>query len=217
MRTTPGRNLTPPYARFLVRLARPFPDFDVSFIKPVRAEAVRLLGLKPGDRVLDMGCGMGGSFPFLVDAVGASGEVVGVEISPEVAINARRRVARHRWPNVKVIEASAQSVSLTGAFEGLLMFAAPDVYGSEEAIANILPSLRADARVVLFGARTTSSAVGVALNPLLNLSVSKLSFATTPRLDPEPWRAVAAHLERLEVREYFFGSMFLASGTRQPL
>jgi len=33
--------LTPPYGRFLIRLTKPFPDFDFSFIKPVRRRAVR--------------------------------------------------------------------------------------------------------------------------------------------------------------------------------
>ena len=85
---------TPSYHR-LVRLARPFPDFDFFFIRALRQKAVRLLALRPGDRVLDLGCGLGGSFPNLVQAVGSSGEVVGVEISPEVVENARRR--REAW------------------------------------------------------------------------------------------------------------------------
>jgi ubiquinone/menaquinone biosynthesis C-methylase UbiE len=42
-----------------------------------------------GDRVLDVGCGPGGSFPYLVHAVGQSGQVIGVEISPEISINAK--------------------------------------------------------------------------------------------------------------------------------
>jgi precorrin-6B methylase 2 len=208
-----NHDLTPPYARYLVRLTRPFPDFDVSFIKPVRAEAVRLLNLHAGDRVLDLGCGMGGSFPFLVDAVGPTGEVVGVEISPDVVINARRRVERHGWSNVKVIESAAQIAPLTGTYDGVVMFAAPDVYASKEALANVIPHLRAGARVVLFGAKTTSRILGTALNPLLKLAVSKLSFETTPRLESDPWRLVAAYVERLEVRQYFLGTMFLASGS----
>src|SRR5215204_598437 len=84
---------TPPYARYLGRLTAYFPNFDFSFIKPVRQKAVELLNLKSGDRVLDVGCGSGGSFPFLVRAVSPSGEVIGVEISPESAGSARRRAA----------------------------------------------------------------------------------------------------------------------------
>jgi hypothetical protein len=61
------KDLTPPYV-YLIRVFRPFPDFDPPFIKPVRQKAVELLDLKKGDRVLDVGCGPGGSFPYLVHA-----------------------------------------------------------------------------------------------------------------------------------------------------
>jgi hypothetical protein len=36
---------------------------------------------------------------------------------------------------------------------------------------------------------------------------------TTPIPDKEPWRILAAHVDDLQVEEYFFGSMFLASGS----
>ena len=135
------KDLTPPYGH-LARLLRPFPDFDPPFIKPVRQKAVELLDLKEGDRVLDVGCGPGGSFPHLVRAVGQSGQVVGIEISPEISINARRRIEKHGWRNVEVIEAAAQDIHLTGTFDGLLMFAAADVYASEATLENIFPTER---------------------------------------------------------------------------
>lgn len=200
-------------ARFLVRLTRPFPDFDFSFIKPLREKAVELLHLKQGDRVLDMGCGMGGSFPYLVRAVGSSGEVIGVEISPEVTINTGRRIARNNWRNVQVIEADARTVQLPGTFDGALMFAAADVYASEEALENIFPHLRDNARVLAFGAKTSSNRLVGILNPFLQMVFSKLSFPTTPSPDYEPWRMLAKRVEKLEVEEYFFGWMFLASGS----
>jgi hypothetical protein len=40
-----------------------------------------------------------------------------------------------------------------------------------------------------------------------------LSFSTTPRPDHEPWRIVAKRVEKLNVEEYFFGLMFLTSGS----
>jgi ubiquinone/menaquinone biosynthesis C-methylase UbiE len=204
---------TAPYARYLVRLTRPFPNFDLVFMRPLRQKAVRLLHLKHGDHVLDMGCGMGASFPYLVDAVGPSGEVVGVEISPEVTINTSQRIERNRWRNVQVIEAAAQTVRLTGTFDGLLMFAAPDVYSSQEALENIFPRLRENARVVVFGVKMSSDGFGRILSPLLRVVVSKFSFPTTPSPDHEPWRLLAKRLEGFEIEEYFFGLMFLASGS----
>jgi demethylmenaquinone methyltransferase/2-methoxy-6-polyprenyl-1,4-benzoquinol methylase len=204
--------LTPPYGRFLIRLTRPFPDFDFSFIKPVRRRAVELLNLKRGDRVLDVGCGPGGSFPFLVQAVGPTGQVVGIEISPDHSELARRRIARNQWENIQVVEAAAQNASLIGTFDGLLMFAAPDVYASQEALENILPNLRDNARVAAFGAKLSNHRLGRVFNPLLKL-LYKLSFSTTPKPDHEPWRLLAEYIEGVHVMEYFFGLMFLASGS----
>jgi hypothetical protein len=102
---------------------------------------------------------------------------------------------------------------LTGVFEGLLMLGAPDVYGSPEALANLLPHLKDGARVVLFGAKTSGSRAGVILNPVLRRAFKSFSFATTPAPDADPWRLVAPHLAKLEVAERAGGSMFLASGT----
>ena len=203
---------TPPlYVRVLSWVIRPFPNFDFAFIKPVRRRAVELLDLKPGDRVLDVGCGPGGSFSFLVPAVGVSGKVVGVEISPEVTVNARKRIARYGWENVDVIAAAAHEVDLTGTFDGLLMFAAPDVYDSEEALGNILPHMQGDARVAAFGAKLSSHHLGRLFNPFLKL-VFKLISSRTPMPDYEPCALLAKYVEGLEVEEYFFGLMFLASG-----
>lgn len=204
---------TPLYVRYFGPLTRPFPDFDFFFIKSLRQKAVGLLNLKQGDRVLDMGCGSGASFPYLIHAVGSSGEVLGVEISPAFAINAKRRVEKNKWGNVHVIEAAAQTVRPTGMFDGLLMMAAPDVYASEEALENIFPHLKENARVVIFGAKTSHNRLGRILNPLLQMVFSKFSLPTTPRLDDEPWQMLAKRVDKLTIDEYFFGLMFLASGS----
>lgn len=201
-----------PYARYLSRLIRPFPNFDFFFIKPVRQKAVEWLQLKQGGRVLDMGCGPGGSFLYLVQAVGGSGEVVGVDISPQSCMNARRRIEKNAWRNVDVFEGDAQTVQLTGSFDGVLMFAAPDVFASEAALANIFSYLRENARVVLFGAKFSGGLLGQVLNPILRNLVSKLS-PNTPIPDEAPWKLLATRVEGLHVEEYFFGSMFLASGS----
>ncbi len=213
---TDNRELTPPYARYLVHLIRPFPNFDPFFIKPLRQRAVQLLQLNPGDRVLDTGCGPGGSFPYLVDAVGASGEVVGVEISPEITINARRRIEENRWNNVQVMVADARTVELRGKFDGLLMFAAADIYASSQALANLFPYLKGDARVVAFGAELSHRRSGKVLNPLVRL-LSKLSFASTPAVNYEPWAPLKNRVAEFHVQEHFLGCMFLAWGSRQAV
>ena len=207
-----NRELTPPYARYLVRLIRPFPNWDFFFIKSVRKRAVRALQLKAGNRVLDVGCGPGGTFPFLLDAVGPMGEVVGVEISPETTINARRRIEANGWKNVRVIQGDAKTVTLNGVFDGIVLFATPDVYASPQAVANLAPYLKDDARVVVFGAKLSNHRLGAALNVLFRW-LMKLSFSSTPALSHDPLCVLRSQLTNIHVQDYCFGCLFLAWGS----
>ena len=204
--------LTPPYFRWLVHLIRPFPNFDLFWVGALRQKAVHALQLKAGSRVLDVGCGPGGSFPYLVEAVGPSGEVVGVEISPEVSINARRRIEVNRWNNVRVVEGDAKTVQLNGTFDAMLLLGAPDAYASPDAVGNLLRYLKDDARIVAFGAKLSHRRFGKMLN-WLSRSLMKLSFSSTPELSYEPWCVLEKRLADVQVREYSFGCLFLVWGS----
>ncbi|GAA3713154.1 class I SAM-dependent methyltransferase [Streptomyces tremellae] len=57
---------------------------------PAYAAAVDALGLRPGDRVLDAGCGTGRALPPLRAAVGPGGTVLGADITPEMLAQAAR-------------------------------------------------------------------------------------------------------------------------------
>ena len=70
-------------------------DWDSRFPDdgPAYAAAVADLGLREGDRVLDAGCGTGRALTPLRAAVGASGVVVGVDLTPamlQAAVRAGR-------------------------------------------------------------------------------------------------------------------------------
>ncbi|PKV89244.1 class I SAM-dependent methyltransferase [Streptomyces sp. TLI_146] len=62
---------------------------------PAYAAAVAELGLRPGDAVLDAGCGTGRALPRLRDAVGPGGTVLGLDLTPEM-LEAAVRAERDR-------------------------------------------------------------------------------------------------------------------------
>ncbi|MEV7091174.1 class I SAM-dependent methyltransferase [Streptomyces sp. NPDC093085] len=62
---------------------------------PAYAAAVAELGPRPGDAVLDAGCGTGRALPPLRDAVGREGTVLGADLTPEMLTEAVR-AGRHR-------------------------------------------------------------------------------------------------------------------------
>lgn len=59
---------------------------------------LELLDVDPGMRVLDVGCGSGWTTALLGDLVGPEGEVVGVELVPELVTWGRQNLAGYDMP-----------------------------------------------------------------------------------------------------------------------
>ncbi|MFB6103493.1 MAG: class I SAM-dependent methyltransferase [Halobacteriaceae archaeon] len=106
--------------RFYGRRARTY-DLLARYTPGVRRwrrAAVTALDLDPGDTVLDIGCGTGASFPYLRDAVGPAGRVVGVDVTPELLDRATRRASR--WQNVTVVAGDGSTPPVCGGVDGVL-------------------------------------------------------------------------------------------------
>ena len=84
-------------------------------IGAVRRQAVGALALDPGDTVVEMGCGTGANLPYLREAVGPGGAVIGVDLVGGVLDRARSRVDRAGWENVTLLRADATRAPLEGA------------------------------------------------------------------------------------------------------
>jgi len=68
--------------------------------------------IKPGARVLDLGCGPQGIFDLLVERVGPTGTVIGLEKNPQTAALARQFAQKRRFPGVEVVEGDARATGL---------------------------------------------------------------------------------------------------------
>src|SRR5574341_1958078 len=78
----------------------PFPE--------LRQRAVDNLHLKPGEAVIDAGCGTGLALRLIEDAVGSLGQIIAIDQSPEMLEQARKRVAESGWLNVIFIESPVE-------------------------------------------------------------------------------------------------------------
>ncbi|MCX3062609.1 class I SAM-dependent methyltransferase [Streptomyces beihaiensis] len=85
-------NRTDDHARVQEFFAARASDWDARFPDdgPAFDAAVASLELRPGSRVLDAGCGTGRALPALRRAVGPSGVLVGVDLTPEMLAAAVR-------------------------------------------------------------------------------------------------------------------------------
>lgn len=184
-------------------------DLELALFEPVRRRAIERLQLRPGDTVLDVGCGTGLSLASLHAGVGSRGRVVGIEQSPPMIAQARERVRRGRWRQVTLLEAPVESAPIDVRADAALFHFTHDVLRRPDAVAQVVRHLAPGARVVATGLQWVRG-WRRPLN-LFVLPAARRSVTTLDGLDA-PW----SHLERwcgpLEIEDLLFGAVYLAAG-----
>ncbi len=76
-----------------------------------RRQVSNALSPKQGETVLDLGCGTGQNFPYIAPWLGASGRLIGLDSSPGMLRKAAKRVEKHGWGNVVLVEQDVHRLS----------------------------------------------------------------------------------------------------------
>ncbi|HEX8921700.1 MAG TPA: methyltransferase domain-containing protein [Pyrinomonadaceae bacterium] len=198
------------------RLARFFVLFEWLFLLPpgIRKRAVSHLELKPGDHVLEVGCGTGRNLAPLVEAVGTEGQVYGVDLSEGMLTEAGKLRAKAGWRNVTLIRSDAASyrvpVEVAGAIFSLSYAVIPH---HREALAHAWNQLRPGGYLVIMDAKLPSNILGRLLHPFV-VWASRLTVLGNP--DIRPWDELKELANDVEMEEVSFGTYYICLA-RKPL
>jgi ubiquinone/menaquinone biosynthesis C-methylase UbiE len=178
--------------------------------EPYRRRAVRALALKPGEVVLDVGCGTGLNLPALCEAVGAAGRVVGIDQSAEMLTRAAARAGN--LIDVTLVRAPAEEAAMPRGADAALLCGTHDILRSERALRNVLGHLRPGGRVVAGGAKWAPwwQPGAVALN-LWTWQVNRPYVTTFEGFD-RPWSVLERLVPDLVVEEILVGGGYVAVG-----
>ncbi|WP_195822011.1 class I SAM-dependent methyltransferase [Roseobacter sp. MH60115] len=152
-----------------------------AFMQPVLDGLFERAPLRPGDRVLDIGCGTGASTLQAADRVGADGFVFGADISPTMLTHASARAEGASNVAFEVADAAAYRFDVR-SFDhlisrfGVMFFAEPVA-----AFRNILTGLKP-------GAEVTFAAWGqIQQNPWFTIAAhaAKEALGAPPSVDPD--------------------------------
>ncbi len=195
-----------------VRLYRDHADgYDASARRTMwmRARTIEKLDLRPGGRVLDVACGTGLSFTLLREAVGPEGEVVGIEVSPEMINLARQRVTEAGWQNVTLLESSIESADIPGPLDAVLFHFTHDVMRSAAALERIFAAARPDARIAIAGMKYAPWWMAP-VNVIVRAQ-ARPYMTTFEGLD-KPWDLALPYLRGFERRSVLFGTGYIGWG-----
>ena len=173
--------------------------------------AVDALDLQPGNTAVDLCCGTGVNLPHLVEAVGPTGRVVGVDLSPGMLERARQRVEDAGWDNVELVEVDVRDFDFPEPVHGVVStFGLEMVPEHGDVIARAVAALAPGRRIAVGGLRHPERWPErlVELGALVNRPFG----VTRAYEDIQPWRSVQAHTSEVDYQESLLGAAYLAVG-----
>ena len=182
-----------------------------------RRKAVQALRLRPGDTVVEIGCGTGLNFSLIERQIGPEGRIVGVDLTDAMLAQARRRVENRGWSNVSLVRADALDFQFPAGVNAIVStFALSLVPECAEVIAHGCAALSPGGRWAVLDTKPPQGAPGWLAQGWLE---AVRPFAVTDELlTTRPWEASRAEMrDRLtdfSWTELFFGFAYLATGAR---
>jgi ubiquinone/menaquinone biosynthesis C-methylase UbiE len=196
------------------RLAKFFVFFEWLFLLPrsLRSKAVSRLELKPGSSVLEVGCGTGRNLAPLLEAVGAEGQVYGVDLSEGMLAEASELCARQEWHNVELIRADASDYVLPEPVDGVIFSLSYAVIPHHrEALRHAWNQLRPGGYLIIMDAKLPSGILGRTLHPFV-VWASRLTVLGNP--DIRPWDELRELTDEVDYEEAQFGTYYICRGRK---
>jgi ubiquinone/menaquinone biosynthesis C-methylase UbiE len=169
--------------------------------------------LRPGDVVLDVACGTGLSFALLEEGVGLEGWIIGIDLSPEMLGEARKKAEAADWKNITLVESSVEEAEIPVQADAALFHFTHDVMRSPAAIENVLRHLKPGGRVVSAGGKRAAW-WALPVNAVMFLISRR--YITTYEGFRRPWSHLKRFVPDLKVEPRLFGAAYIAWGTTPP-
>jgi ubiquinone/menaquinone biosynthesis C-methylase UbiE len=176
-----------------------------------RKIGIKALNLKKGDTVVEIGCGTGLNFNLLRKQVGPKGNIIGVDLTPEMLEEADKRIRHNGWQNVTLVQSDAAEYQFTEQIDGIIStFAITLVPEYDGIIQNGAAALSPNARFVVVDFKKPDKWPMWIIK--LFVILTRPFGISLDIADRHPWESVARYMTVVEFRELYFGALYLCVG-----
>ncbi len=181
-------------------------------MKAYRLLAIKKLSLQRGNCAIELGCGTGLNFPFLMEQIGPEGRLIGIDLTPGIIDIARERAEQSCWKNVELVKSDVAAYDFPEGINGVLatgLFGYIPEYDRviKAASQSIVPG---DHLSILDGKQPEN------LPSWLFKIVLKLGgpFGYTPEyFNVRPWESVERYFKETSFETRYGGMIYILSGT----
>lgn len=179
----------------------------------IRKKAVESLCLQKGEKVLEVACGTGRNFPYLIEAIGEKGRLLGFDFTQEMLDSAGRLCSQKGWENVELIQGDAAELSIKEKdFDGILsVLGISAIPEWEKALKRCKDVLRHGGVISICDARLFGGMFKV-LNPLVKSAYSSLAAWDPSKNIPDKMKDIFGNVV---VEEFNLGTFFIATSIKK--
>lgn len=178
-----------------------------------RKRTIEQLHLRRGDCVLDLGCGTGLNFPLVIQRIGGGGRLIGVDVSHEMLVCARKRADAAGWANVELVQSDMVTYEFPAVVNGVLSTGAFGYIAQcDRVIEKAMHAMTPGGRLAIWDLKKPDHWP----RWLFNLFFVWLGgpFGVTPDyVTSHPWQSVQRYFVETSFEQMYWGAVYISAGT----
>jgi demethylmenaquinone methyltransferase/2-methoxy-6-polyprenyl-1,4-benzoquinol methylase len=179
-------------------------------MKAYRLLAIKKLSLNKGDCVIELGCGTGLNFSFLMEKIGKEGRLIGVDLTPGMLDIAKERAERAGWKNIELIQSDIAVYEFPENVNGVL---ATGLFGYiaeyDRVIKVASKSLLPGGHLVILDGKQPERLPSWLFKIVLRLG---RPFGFTPEyFKVRPWESVERYFQKTSIEQKYGGMIYILS------
>ncbi len=183
-------------------------------IDKFRKMAIDALELSKGDTVVELGCGTGLNFARVLEKIGPQGKLIGVDITDEMLLYAKKRMAENGWKNVELVHSDFSEYAFPKELDGIFVTGAIQ-YSPEydRIIKSGYDALKDGKNFVIVDGKISKGPARIFAPIILNFT--KPFGADKQYINRNAWKSIEKYFEETLFHEGWGGFLYLSVGKKR--